>query len=362
MKHALLFVFATSTLLTTTCHQGFAQSETIRRRSPKQFVRKSVGPNPCDQVLQILTRLTEDDLPVVLSGQNLGHSNFEPVESYLRNVERLGRHTGRLPAILGADYGYDELAADFSATNHLLRRHYEARGLVTISMHPRNPWRESDCHDLQIRDLRELTTPGTQVYQRWRKTLDHVAEGLLELKQLDVVVLWRPLHEMNGGWFWWGAHTSDHWVTQAEFTALWKDMHHYFREKHQLDNLLWVYSAAVKKGAGEQSVMHYYPGDDYVDVVGLDWYEDALEDLDSHQSYSQLAALGKPLGLTEFGPLQRRDGSFHNLELMRVIAEQYPKIGFFLFWHSWPGADVAIVDNRDSRALMRDPRVTTIKH
>ena len=116
----------------------------------------------------------------------------------------------------------------------------------------------------------------------------------------------------------------------------------------------------MQNSAGEQPADYYYPGDAYVDVVGLDWYDDELEDLDANGSYSQLAALGKPIGLTEFGPLKRRDGSIDNRKLAGVLAEKYPKIGFFLYWHSWPGAEVAIIDNKGSRALMTDPHVTTI--
>jgi mannan endo-1,4-beta-mannosidase len=363
MKCKLLVLLIAGAITTIAPRSGFAQGEPLRRPSPKQWVGKS-GTTARDKILllKILKQLSEDDLPIVLSGQNLGHGNFDPIQSYLRNVERLGRHTGRLPAILGADYGYDEFPQDFSETNHLLHRHYKALGLVTVSMHPPNPWQQSDCHDLRIGDLRELTTPGTESFRRWRETLDHVADGLRQLQQLDVVVLWRPLHEMNGGWFWWGAHADNEWVSQEEFVAVWKDMHRYFREAKGLDNLLWVYSAAVQNSEAERSAIHYYPGDAYVDVVGLDWYDDTLKDLDKWQSYSQLAALKKPLGLTEFGPLSRRDGSFHNQTLIREIAEKYPKIGFFLFWHSWPGANVAIVDNAGSRRLMRDKRVTTIEH
>ena len=166
----------------------------------------------------------------MLSGQNLGHSNFDPVESYQTNIERLGRHTGRMPAILGVDYGYDEFPRDFTETNHLLRQHYESRGLVTISMHPRNPWKNSDSHDLRIGDLRELTNPNTKVFKRWHETLDHIADGLSELHQLNVVVLWRPLHEMTVGGF-GGEHTPKRrWVAREEFIALWKDMHDYFTD------------------------------------------------------------------------------------------------------------------------------------
>ncbi len=54
-------------------------------------------------------------------------------------------------------------------------------------------------------DLEKLLTPGNETHDRWMKELDTIAAGLKELQDANVVVLWRPFHEMNGGWFWWGA-------------------------------------------------------------------------------------------------------------------------------------------------------------
>ncbi len=298
----------------------------------------------------------------ILSGQNLGHSNFDPRRSYNRNVGRLSTVTGKLPALLAVDYGYDAFPDDFAPTNLLLRRHYQRLGLVSISMHPPNPWHQSESHDLRIDDLRRLLDSDEPAHRHWMMTLDHVAQGLSELQDAGVVVLWRPLHEMNGGWFWWGARQEDNgrWVSRDEFVALWRHMHEYFTQQKQLDNLLWVYSAAVQNNAHHRPADYYYPGHEYVDVVGLDWYDDDLVQLDRFQSYSQMVALDKPLGLTEFGPSKLRDGSFKNTLLLTTLNEQYPRIGFFVYWHSWPGAKVAMVDQRYSNALIHDPRVVSL--
>ena len=65
--------------------------------------------------------------------------------------------------------------------------------------------------------------------------LDQLAAGLEELKEAGVVVIWRPFHEMNGDWFWWGAKPP------AEFVKVWRHMFDYFTNTKQLDNLLWAY-------------------------------------------------------------------------------------------------------------------------
>ncbi len=313
---------------------------------------------------RIRDRLANDDsgsMRRVISGQNLGHANFEPRKTYQQNVGRLAAKTGRLPVILAVDYGYDAFPSGFTATNRLLEAHSRRRGLVSVSMHPPNPWHRSDSHDLRVHDLRRLLEGDQAAHRAWLATLDHVADGLAELRDAGVVVLWRPLHEMNGGWFWWGARQTDgRWVSRDEYFALWRHMHQYFTDQKGLDNLLWVYSAAVQYDEQQKAVDYFYPGDEFVDVLGLDWYSDDLRQLDAYGSYTKLAQLDKPLGLTEFGPLEARDGSFDNTRLLRTLDEHYPQIDFFVYWHSWPGARVALVDNRYATALVRNARIVTL--
>ena len=99
--------------------------------------------------------------------------------------------------------------------------------------------------------------------------MDDVAGLLRELQDEGVVVLWRPYHEMNGGWFWWGGKTRD------SFTKLWTNLYERLTHHHSLSNLLWVYSANAEFDAATgDGVLAEYPGSAYVDVVGMDVYVD----------------------------------------------------------------------------------------
>jgi mannan endo-1,4-beta-mannosidase len=83
----------------------------------------------------------------------------------------------------------------------------------------------------------------------------------VQLKKFDaagVPVLWRPLHEGEVQWFWWGSKGPD------SFRALWQLMFNRLTQVHNLHNLIWVYTAGTK--------MEWYPGDQYVDIVGVDAY------------------------------------------------------------------------------------------
>ncbi|MDR2805817.1 MAG: glycoside hydrolase family 26 protein, partial [Dysgonamonadaceae bacterium] len=87
---------------------------------------------------------------------------------------------------------------------------------------------------------------------------EKVADYLLLLKQKNIPVIWRPLHEAAGGWFWWGAKGAQ------PCKELWIIMFNFFQEKG-LNNLIWVWTA-------EPNDNGWYPGDEYVDIIGRDIY------------------------------------------------------------------------------------------
>ncbi|MDR2596514.1 MAG: glycoside hydrolase family 26 protein [Treponema sp.] len=89
------------------------------------------------------------------------------------------------------------------------------------------------------------------------KDLDKAAEKLKILQERDIPVLWRPLHEASGGWFWWGASGA------AQYKALWEFMHEYLTNVKQLNNLIWVWNADNTA---------WLPNPDTVDIVGRDLY------------------------------------------------------------------------------------------
>jgi hypothetical protein len=94
---------------------------------------------------------------------------------------------------------------DYSC-NEFLKDHSNEHGMVTIDTHFPNPI-SPDRGNLRNRSnltFTDLLKPETETGQRWRSYLDLVAEGLNDLQQSDITVFYRSLHEMNGGWFWWG--------------------------------------------------------------------------------------------------------------------------------------------------------------
>ena len=98
-------------------------------------------------------------------------------------------------------------------------------------------------------------------YKAIMRDMEIIADSLLTLQKEGVAVLWRPLHEASGKWFWWGTDGAKACV------ALYKLMFDTFVNKKGLHNLIWVWTTDEAPDA-----LDWYPGDEYVDVVGRDYY------------------------------------------------------------------------------------------
>ena len=318
-------------------------------------LQQAAPPRSRNEVLLELAKYSRR--PQFHVGQNLGHSSHAPDVGFRAYVAELARRSGRWPSIVAADYGYNRLGVGVGITNECLIRHWREGGMVSISAHFRNPWRNSDCHDVRSGDLDVLLVPGSAVHRRWRGMLDQVADGLTELRDAGVVVLWRPFHEMNGAWFWWSWHRGQR-ISPTEFCRLWRDMHHYLTEERKLTNLLWVYAPSAVYSARERPVLDYYPGDDVVDVVALDFYGAPGSGL-LEAGLVDLATTGKPVGVAEFSFGTDLDYSGDNMRLVRAIQNFSTSPAFVVYWHSWDNRNVAIVDHLHADSLMRHSDVVT---
>ena len=122
--------------------------------------------------------------------------------------------------------------------------------------------REAFYTDSTDFNLVEALKDGTPDNQEFIREMDEVAEELKKLRDAGVPVLWRPFHECDGGWFWWGAKGA------AVFRQAWVFMFERFVQTHGLTNLVWCYNPTARSGALEE----WYPGDEYVDIISLDTY------------------------------------------------------------------------------------------
>ena len=243
----------------------------------------------------------------------------------------LNAQTGKWIGMIGGDYGLDA-NHDFEQTNQILIDYWNQGGLVTISWHLKNPWTGGSPWDTDNNeDLSELIDPNSPMYGIWRAQLDEIADALGPLRDAGVTVLWRPLHEMNGDWFWWGEkHFEGH---EQAYKDLYVDMFNYLTYEQRMDNLLWVYSVG---DTYQRTLTNYYPGSEYVDVVGIDVYADDANTFDSYTDYRDLQSLGHPMGLTEFGPrISSANGDYDYRRLISAIKSKYHDFVFSYSWHDF---------------------------
>jgi mannan endo-1,4-beta-mannosidase len=244
---------------------------------------------------------------------------------YERDNEYVQEVTGKTPAIYGGDlidYSPSRVAhgAHSNAVAEIVSR-AKAGQIVTLSWHWNAPtglidtmgtdaqgktvdrrwyrgfYTEATTFDVQ----KALADPKSPEYALLLRDIDAIAVPLQQLQDANIPILWRPLHEAEGGWFWWGAKGPE------PFKQLWRLMYDRLTNFHHLHNLIWVDCSGTNAA--------WYPGDSYVDVVGVDAYpSDITDPLSTTWETLEKAYGGKKLlALTEFGgvpdvPKMRRYG------------------------------------------------------
>ncbi len=246
------------------------------------------------RVLSGLYRLYQKDgAPYFLVGQNIGHANAvgynhgDPFDLYDAYITQLEEKTGKAPAILGVDYGWEEFDEEkLAKVNELLISYWEKGGLISISMNPANPWtgvKGSRSLTTGSYEFNDLFVKGSIPHNRLTADLDAVAKGLQSLSDAGVVVLWRPYHEVNGGWAWWsyeGKGKEIVPISPQHYKEIWDFSFDYLTREKGLHNLLFVYSPNATYGyADAKPIMYYYPGNDRVDVAAIDYYRDDMSEV-----------------------------------------------------------------------------------
>ncbi|MEO1010287.1 MAG: glycosyl hydrolase [Bacteroidota bacterium] len=257
----------------------------------------------------------------ILSGQ---HSyNHEP-DRYYNKAHEI---TGKYPVVWGTDFywsGADDPGDRVVA--EAIKKHAEG-AIVTLMWHVGKPtddapfpWKKSVQDEVTDQEWKDLTTPGTELHKRWQGQVDHVAKSLKKLNDVGIPVLWRPYHEMNGVWFWWGDKKGP-----DGFPKLWKQLYDRLAHHHKLNNLIWVWNANGPRDIPKDEAFdykYYYPGHEYVDILATDVYHSDYEQKD----YQQLLDLaqGKPIALGEVGTLPKTD-----------VLKAQPKWSWFMVWSNW---------------------------
>lgn len=242
--------------------------------------------------------------------------------------EKITAKTGKTFAVLGLDMGNYSLGskahgAESKTVEYAYDWYKNAGGIVQLCWHwttPEDyavnagdqPWYSSFYKEGSKLDLDKIMNgEDDAAYQLLMDDIDNMATELARLRDAGVPVLWRPLHEAAGGWFWWGNCEPE------SYKKLWNVMYDKMTNEHNLTNLIWVWN-------GQDPA--WYPGDETVDINGWDIY--AGNHVDSSQSgrFDDMATnygtKTKLIALTENGCVMDPDKVFNDNAR-------------WLFWGTW---------------------------
>ena len=196
--------------------------------------------------------------------------------------------TGYYPLVMGFDLGDIEHGADknldgvpFGLIRKAALQHIERGGIVTLSWHPDNILTGGDAWDVSSDQVVKSVLPGGEKHTEFMEWLRRGADFVESLG--DVAVIFRPWHENTGSWFWWGAKLC----TTQEFIELFRMTWVYFVKDRGLTNLVWCYSPDGW-ASDIEGYMERYPGDEFVDLLGLDTY--AYTEYESKESAGRFMA------------------------------------------------------------------------
>ncbi|MCB0563827.1 MAG: beta-mannosidase [Phaeodactylibacter sp.] len=219
---------------------------------------------------------------------------------------------GHYPAVFGWDLGKlgkGEVNIDTVAFNSMkswILEAYKMGGVNTISWHLDNFVTNGSSWDVG-ENVVSAILPGGAQHEAYKARLDLLAGFFKSLRKgflfkHDIPIIFRPFHEHTGNWFWWGQP----YCTAEEYKELWRFTVKYLRDEKEVHNVLYCYSTDVFKD--KEHYLLCYPGDEYVDILGFDDYQDVQPENDPSELTRQLRLLvnmaeerGKVAALTETG-------------------------------------------------------------
>ncbi|WP_251038331.1 glycosyl hydrolase [Paenibacillus albidus] len=277
------------TPVTSTTSKVSSVSTTVKFGHP-------VNPSASPEARELLSYLVNLSGKGMISGQ---HDYLESPDEYNNKLKKAsGQHAFLHGYELGAlnNQSAEKVAWQRQNVVESAIKWHEDGGIVAMTFHQNLPGTSPKWSNVSMNlsqsGFDRYVTPGTSEYKSLLAELDDVAVYLGELRDAGVPVLWRPYHEMNGGWFWWGKKDN--------FSELWNIMYDRFVNTHKLDNLLWVWNPNAPNDWADP-YNGYYPGADKVDVLAADIYNNDYKQ--SHYDSLLELASGKPIGIGESGEL-----------------------------------------------------------
>lgn len=262
-------------------------------------------PDAIPQAKRLISFLVDSYGKNIISGQWSSHTGSNTELDYISSVTN-----GKQPAIWGLDMLYYSGSAPLEWRNNVSQKAIDwwknKKGIVTMCWHWFSPkdWTDqiwnSFYSDKTNFDVRRAVQEGTEEYNLIIRDIDIIANEFKQLQNEGVPILWRPLHEASGGWFWWGKYGAQ------PCKQLYRIMYDRMVNYHGLKNLIWVWTVTKTT----QDELDWYPGDDVVDIIGYDIYNQAGDYSPVTMAFYNISGMfgnKKIVTLSENGPIPDPD-------------------------------------------------------
>ncbi|MBQ8207913.1 MAG: hypothetical protein IJZ89_04170 [Clostridia bacterium] len=319
-----------------------------------------------DQLMTVIEQVYADPDIVIVGEQLPGKTRAGIFEETVLKYED---ETGEKPGIIGVDlacYGIDLMETDdLSWSSYIcdMVDYCADGGIITISAHWENPsgnygdkprvrgnFGYVNTLEGYQQAFTDLITEGTEYNTFFKKELDENIRFLKALQDNGVPVIWRPLHEANGNFFWFCIRQSSITLDASYFVNVWKYVYEYFSDSG-MENLIWCYAPNYSTNVDNKHGYHMsntylYPGDEYCDMVGVDWYSGGELEITTNNNYRELVnTANKPSAITEFGPggdilAETHEGQSELYNCMDLYGNLYQlsKEGYsFVYVMTWTG-------------------------
>ncbi len=246
------------------------------------------------------------------------------------------------PGVYGWDFNtifwHDNVNLEKFPVNKYVAEAFEREGINIFCWHADNPVSLQSFYDT-TRAIEKII-PGGGYYLRYLSWLDRIADFVSSLKDSSgqlIPIIFRPFHEFDGSWFWWGKRHC----TREEFIELWKTTVSYLRDKKNVRNILYAFSPD-RNFYSEENFLDSYPGDEFVDIIGTDIYYDFTPDGDGLDWISKKLKIvsaiaekkNKVAAFTETGLEGIVNDRWWTDKLLRSIDNDSIKIGFVMVWRN----------------------------
>lgn len=249
---------------------------------------------------------------------------------------------GSHPALFGWELGKLGLSernldsVNFKQMQDWIREVYKSGSVNTISWHMDNYVTKGTTWDTSGGNVVHTILPGGVNHELFKKDLDVFAEFLRGIGK-KVPIIFRPFHEHSGNWFWWGQR----YCSPAEYKALWQFTVDYLRKEKNIHHLLFAYSTDVV--SSREEYLEKYPGDEYVDIIGIDDYRDVGQGGSSQKLVERLRMIvniadekNKIAALTETGFEGVKNPNWWTQQLLTPILQDQvaSRIAWLMVWRN----------------------------